>query len=53
MKITETLKNEYDNMYSKFVQGDITEQVWKDYVDVIFDLILEENKEVLVRLKHT
>lgn len=47
---TETIKV-YNKMYDDFVSGKITAEVWYQFVYTILDELLEENKDVLIRLK--
>lgn len=47
---TETIKV-YNKMYEDFVSGKISDEEWQTFVDVILNDILEENKDVLIRLK--
>ena len=45
------MQNEYDTMFRKFQTGEITETEWRDFCVKILDKVLEENKEIFVRLK--
>ena len=47
---TEQIKT-YHEMYDYFVQCKITAEEWDQFVYITMDTILEENKDVLVRLK--
>lgn len=42
---------EYNIMFLKFIHKEITEKEWKDFVNKIFEQLLEENKEILINLK--
>jgi hypothetical protein len=41
----------YEEMYAKFKSGEITKEAWLEYCQALFDQILEQHKEVFVRLK--
>lgn len=41
----------YTKTYNDFLAGNISAEVWYDFVFQTLDDILEENKDVLVRLK--
>jgi hypothetical protein len=45
------MQNEYDIMFRKFQTGQITETEWREFCGKILDAVLEENKEIFVRLK--
>lgn len=44
--------NQYEIKYQQFVNGIITELEWKNYCFSILSDLLEENKDVLIRLKN-
>lgn len=44
-------KEQYYRWYNKFLNGEITEKEWVEYCHYVLDLLLEENKDVLIRLK--
>lgn len=46
------ISKEYKDRYEQLVNGIITESEWKDYCISLFNSILDENKEVLIRLKN-
>ena len=39
-------------MLDKFERGEITQQQWFSYCALVLEQIMEENKDVLVRLKN-
>ena len=41
----------YNEMYARFINKEITEEIWIEFCQKVFDMILVENKEVFVRLK--
>jgi hypothetical protein len=43
---------QYGEMWNKVQAGQITEQQWKDFCFEVLGEILEDNKDVLVRLKN-
>jgi hypothetical protein len=43
---------EYENKYQEFLNGILTELEWKNYCFSILSDLLEENKDVLIRLKN-
>ena len=51
-----TMKNEtikrYNEMFAKFNAGKITEQEWQAFCFVVLGEVMEENKDVLIRLKN-
>ena len=49
-----TMKNEmtYNEMFAKFNVGKITEQEWKAFCLKVLCEVMEENKDVLIRLKN-
>jgi hypothetical protein len=48
------MKNEmnYNEMFAKFNAGKITEQEWKAFCLEVLCEVMEENKDVLIRLKN-
>ena len=44
--------NEYTIMFRKFIRKEISEKEWRDFINKIFEKILEENKEILINLKN-
>jgi hypothetical protein len=46
------LTNQYYDMLEKFERKEITQQQWCAFCASILSVILEENKDVLVRLKN-
>jgi len=42
----------YDEMYDKFQEGKITAQEWYRFCYDVLGEIIEENKEIMVRLKN-
>lgn len=42
---------EYAVMYLKFIHKEISEKEWRDFVNKIFEQLLEENKDILINLK--
>jgi hypothetical protein len=47
-----TTINRYYNMLDKFERKEITQQQWFTFCAQILEQIMEENKDVLVRLKN-
>ena len=47
-----TTINQYYTMLDKFERGEITQQQWFSYCALVLEQIMEENKDVLVRLKN-
>ena len=43
---------EYNEMFVKVQAGQITQEVWFDYCFQILSQIMEDNKDVFVRLKN-
>lgn len=43
---------EYQKMWFALHEGRITEEEWRVFCEVLFEQILEENKDVMVRLKN-
>ena len=46
------LTNQYYDMLEKFERREITQQQWYAFCASILSVIMEENKDVLVRLKN-
>ena len=50
------MKNElikrYNEMFNKFVRKEITEKEWQAFCFVMLGEMMEENKDVFVRLKN-
>ena len=44
--------DQYYEMFVKVQSGIISEEVWKDYCFNMLDEILEQNKDVFIRLKN-
>ena len=44
--------SQYKEMFAKVQAGQITEQVWFDYCFETLSQILEDNKDIFVRLKN-
>ena len=42
----------YNDMYAKALSGEITQDVWFEYCFRILSQIMEENKDVFIRLKN-
>ena len=42
---------QYYNMWQKFSNKEISEQAWRDFCLKLLSQILEEHKDVLIRLK--
>ena len=49
---TKITHEEYQKMWYALNDGIITEQEWRVFCDALFDQTLEENKDVMVRLKN-
>ena len=47
-----TTINQYYTMLDKFERDEITQQQWFSYCALVLEQIMEENKDVLVRLKN-
>jgi hypothetical protein len=47
----ETIKR-YNEMFAKFSKGEMTEKQWQYFCFEILGEVLEENKDVLIRLKN-
>ena len=45
-------REEYQKMWFALQDGIITEQEWRVFCDAVFAQTLEENKDVMVRLKN-
>jgi hypothetical protein len=45
-------KKERNKMYQMYLDGKITKQEWIDYCFKYLENLMEENKEVLIRLKN-
>ena len=45
-------RDDYCGMWDALLAGKITEQEWRTFCDALFVQTLEENKDVLVRLKN-
>lgn len=43
---------EYQKAWVDFREGIITEEEWRAFCDILFAQTLEENKDVMVRLKN-
>jgi hypothetical protein len=43
---------DYDLMWFDLREGRITEEDWREFCDALFAQTLEENKDVMVRLKN-
>jgi hypothetical protein len=46
-----TNNNDYYEMFAKVQAGQITEQVWFDYCFEMLSQVMEDNKDVFIRLK--
>jgi hypothetical protein len=46
------LSSEYDKMYNQMKNGEISDQEWYDYCANLLGDILDDNKDVMVRLKN-
>lgn len=46
------LTNEYYDMFEKFKRREITQQQWYAFCASVLSVIMEENKDVFVRLKN-
>ena len=46
------LSSEYDKMYNQMKSGEISDQEWYDYCANLLGDILDDNKDVMVRLKN-
>jgi hypothetical protein len=44
--------NQYYEMFAKVQSGIISEEVWKEYCFNMLDEVLEQNKDVFIRLKN-
>jgi hypothetical protein len=47
-----TNRDQYNEMWSKFQNGTISEAVWVEFCDALLDEILIEHKDVFIRLKY-
>ena len=52
MRIEESLEEEYNRMYKLSQNGEITQHQWFEFCSDVLAKILEENKDVLIRLKN-
>ena len=43
---------DYDRMWFDLEDGYITEAEWREFCDKVFKQMLEENKDVMIRLKN-
>ena len=46
------MTNEYDTMFRKFQNGEITETEWREFCAKILDKVLDDHKDIFVRLKN-
>ena len=46
-----TYEQKYLEMEQKFMEGKITVDEWKDFCTLLLDCILEDNEDILKRLK--
>ena len=44
--------DEYQKAWFALHEGIITEEEWREFCDILFVQILDENKDVMVRLKN-
>ena len=44
---------EYNEMYQKYLKGYIIEKEWSDYCFKLLEKLMEDNKNVLIRLKNS
>jgi len=44
-------KSKYDEMFAKYNAGEISVEAWRKFCNEFMDLILEQNKDVFIRLK--
>ena len=49
---TKITHEEYQKMWYALNDGIITEQEWRVFCDALFAQVLEENKDVMIRLKN-
>lgn len=42
----------YDTMWCNFRSGHISEQEWREFCNELLSQVLDDNKDVLVRLKY-
>jgi len=49
---TKITHEEYQKMWFALHEGIITEEEWRAFCDILFAQTLEENKDVMVRLKN-
>lgn len=45
------LASEYDKKYNQMKRGEISDQEWYDYCTNLLGDILDDNKDVMIRLK--
>jgi hypothetical protein len=45
-------KEEYANMWGELKEGRVAESEWREFCDIIFKQLLEDNKDVMIRLKN-
>jgi hypothetical protein len=46
------MKNEYEIMFRKFQNNEITETEWREFCDKVLVQVLNETKDVFERLKN-
>jgi len=51
-EIEETYRIQYNERLQQFKNGEITEEQWKEFCSYCLGKIMEENQDVLVRLKN-
>lgn len=44
--------DQYYEMFAKVQDGTISEEIWKDYCLSLLDKVLEDNKDIFIRLKN-
>jgi hypothetical protein len=49
--MNDTIIKQYYDMFEKFERDEITSQQWYDFCSVILGEIMEEHKDVFIRLK--
>jgi len=45
-------REEYDLMWYDLKEGNITEAQWREFCDELFDQMIDDAKDVMVRLKN-
>lgn len=52
MKIEQQMKEKYDHMFKLAQEGLISQQEWFEFTHDLLSKIMDENKDVFIRLKN-